>query len=110
MSDNGALTLCDWQLAIAAHVYESGGRPIMTDQGYDRMSKAAAERRTRLPGFLDYTGTWVDGMDREQLAALYEAAMAENRGCADLHPPAIQHALDALGCRYTCCNEGPCWE
>ena len=103
------LTLCDWELAIAAHVYERGGSPTMTDQCYDRMSRSAKERGTNLPGFEDYTGSWIDSMDRDLLDKLYDWAMALNRGWSDLHGPAIKAALDKYGVEYTCCTGLPCW-
>lgn len=97
-------TLCDWQLALAAHAYESGQTPIMTDDSYERFSALARERDTALPGFQDYTGQWVGELDREMLQLVLEQALDYNQDKDDLHGPAIRAALDDFELPYTCCN------
>lgn len=108
------LTVCDWHLAVAAHAYEAGHTPIMSDMTYDILSRTAAKRGTQLPGFADYTGSWVDLMDREVLEAIRVEALTDNNGRQDVHPPAIRRALDKLGLDYMCCLEPhenrTCWE
>jgi len=104
------LTLCDWQLAIAAHVYEVGGKPTMTDACFDRLAMMAEFRNTNLPEFSPYTGQWVGYMNRGLLQMLYVTAMEHNMGKDDLHGPAIRLALDEHGVEYTCCNEVACYE
>ena len=59
------LTVCDWGLILAAYAYENTGRITMTDASYERESAAAKARGTAIPGFLDYTGGWVNSLDKE---------------------------------------------
>lgn len=104
------LTLCDWMLAIAAHAYEAGYSPTMTDMTYDRLSRQARERGTELPGFLDYTGSWIGNMDREELDLVLNEALEHNLGKNDLHMPAVKQALDTFELGYSCClSNTPCW-
>jgi hypothetical protein len=91
-------------LAIAAHVYERGGKPTMTDACYDRMSLDAEARGTELVEFNPYTGQWVESMNRGLLDQLYDTAMKQNMGKDDLHGPAIRYALDQHGIEYSCCR------
>lgn len=104
------LTLCDWQLALAAFAYERGSQPTMTDSTYDLKALWAAERGTQLPGFGAETGQWVHQMDQELLGKLLAYALSVNDGKEDLHGPAIRSALDHYQVEYGCCHEGYiCW-
>jgi len=97
------LTLCDWRLALAAYSYEIG-KPIMSDDTYDRLAKMAGERDTELPGFSDITGQWVNRMDKGQLDVILKTALSYNRGYSDLHHIAIADALKGLGVQFCCCR------
>ena len=99
------LTVCDWHLAVAAHAYEAGHTPIMSDMTYDILSSAARLRGTQLPGFCDYTGSWVGLMDRELLESIRVEALKYNNGRDDVHQPALRRALANLEQDYICCME-----
>lgn len=104
------LTVCDWQLILAAYAYEYSGMVTMTDASYERMSAEAKARDSKIPGFLDYTGSWVGALDLVLINKVLLAALRRNMGKDDLHGPAIQAALDELGIEYTCCLSYNCWE
>jgi len=103
------LTLCDWQLAIAALAYEHG-QPSMSDDTYDRLAQLAGQRGTELPGFSDITGQWVHRMDVQELYKIWQTALSYNEGKDDLHAPAIIDALREHGVEFGCCQAGgQCW-
>lgn len=96
------LTACDWELIIAAWVYEQGLPHTMTDFTFDTKSQIAADRDTKIPGFVAFTGQWVADLDHERIERVYQTAMKYNSGKDDLHLPAIKRALDEIGV-YSCC-------
>ena len=110
------LTLCDWQLILAAYAYEYMDTEIMSDASYDRMGADAAAQDTDIPGFLDYTGSWVGTIEDElympagTLREVVTYALSLNRGYDDLHAPAIRASLTHHGIEFGCCCEGyNCW-
>ena len=88
------MTAMDWHLAVAAHVYEKGGAPVMSDMTFDILSKVAAERGSEIPGFQPCTGMWVQDMDRDLLEEIYQSALTVNMGKTDVHLLGIIHGLD----------------
>lgn len=109
-----SLTVCDWELVLAAYAYEVQDRPTMTDNSYDRLCACAAERSTSIPGFVTYTGQWIiplaDDIGHDILDLILEQARKDWPRQDDIHAPAIQAALDTAGIQYGCCCDGyKCW-
>lgn len=105
------LTICEWELAIAAWAYEMTGRVTMSDNSYDALCKSLADRGSNIPGFADMTGQWVHNMDMDLLEKICNYAWAGNRGQDDLHMPAVKDALDKYGVEYKCClSNFNCWD
>jgi hypothetical protein len=98
--DLPTLTPMDWHLAIAAHVYELDGAPIMSDMTFDTLSKCAEERGCKIPCFAACTGMWVQEMDRDLLQMLHEAALTVNMGKDDVHLPGVIFALEDCFVEY----------
>lgn len=103
------LTVCDWELVLAAYSYENGLKLSMSDSSYDILSREAATRGTTIPGFGSDTGMWVHNFDQELLKKLYELSLWMNGGNSDLHGPAVKAALDSLRIPYSCCKSPECW-
>jgi hypothetical protein len=105
------LTICEWELAIAAWAYEMTGRVTMSDNTYDALAKSLGERGSNIPGFADMTGQWVHNLDMDMLEKLCKYAWSINRGYDDLHQPAVKESLDKYSQKYKCCIKSfNCWE
>jgi hypothetical protein len=107
---SAVLTLCEWELALAAWAYEMTDRPTMSDNTYDFLSKLLAARGSNLPGFSDMTGQWVHNMDMDLLEKVCRYAWSNNKGNDDLHQPAVKAALDKYEQQYKCCLSFNCWD
>lgn len=94
------MTPMDWHLAVAAHVYEQGGTPVMSDMTFDVLSKIADERGCEIPGFAPCTGMWVQEMDRGLLEDIYQSALTVNLGKPDVHLPGIIFGLEDCFVEY----------
>lgn len=105
------LTICEWEVALAAWAYETTGRVTMSDNSYDALCKGVGDRGSSIPGFSDMTGQWVHNLDMEVLEKVCNYAWSGNRGYDDLHLPAIKDALDSFGIKYKCCFDSyNCWD
>lgn len=105
------LTICEWEVAIAAYAYEFHDKPTMTDNTYDRLCAGIEARGSGIPGFSAMTGQWVHNMDTELLGRLWRAALSVNDGKQDLHMPAVKWALQQNGQAFRCCHgDYTCWD
>ena len=105
------LTLCDWEMALAAYAYEVHDESIMTDYSYDILGRYALARHTELPGFGSDTGQWVYGMDQALMELLWDVAQHNRDAKGYVHMPAIEAALHQYGVALTCCHgDYNCWD
>ncbi len=102
------LSLCEWELAIAAYAYEIAAHPIMSDSTFDTLAKMVLV--SNIPEFDASTGQWVYNLDLELLGIVYHNCRTQYPQQQDVSGATIAGALERLGVPYTCCTSPlGCW-
>lgn len=103
-----ALSLCEWELAIAAYAYEIVDRPIMSDQTFDALAKLVLV--SNIPEFSADTGQWVHNLDLDLLSVVYHGCCNEHPKTQEISGATIQGVLAKLGIPHYCCaSPTGCW-
>lgn len=102
------MSLCEWELVVAAYAYEIMHRPIMSDSTFDFLAREVLV--PNIPDFSPDTGQWVYGLDLDVIALVYNECRAQWPQHDDIAGTTIAGALERYTIPYTCCTSPlGCW-
>lgn len=102
------LSLCEWELAIAAYAYEIVNKPIMSDRTFDTL--AGLLLFSHIPNFSPDTGQWVYDLDMDLLSVVYHGCRGVYSKTEEVSGATIQGVLSKMGIPHFCCTSPQgCW-